>query len=88
MNTTPKILHIHRREILTPFTTPPENGGQIVTVSYAGTEEYILRSTSDASEPGPDKIEAFLPAAGETEFEPWNGAPKLGRRIGTVEISA
>jgi hypothetical protein len=80
-----KTIKIAKDEILTPFITPPENGGQIVEVSYGGTESMILRRTYDASDRS-DKIEAFLPKSGEESFEPWNGTPKLGRRVGRVEV--
>lgn len=79
-----KTIEIEKREIKHPFIVPPENGGQIVEVSYSCTESYILVATLDKSD-GSQKIEAYdWPRSGE--FEPWNCAPKMGRYRGPVTI--
>jgi len=81
-----KIIKINSGELQGPFITPPENGGQIVTVSYACTECYILAKTYDASD-RTEKIEAFeWPEDEEGSFGPQNGAPDLGDFAGIAEI--
>ncbi|MDQ6655566.1 MAG: hypothetical protein M3Y80_07125 [Verrucomicrobiota bacterium] len=45
-----KHITIDREDILSGFIVPPESGGRIVTRSYASTEDYILKSTFDASD--------------------------------------
>lgn len=79
-----KKITILRDDITFDFVTPPENGGQIVTVDYAATENYILERTRDAST-GEETVVAYLwPESGE--FEPQNGRPALGERVGAVVI--
>lgn len=71
-----------------PFFTPPECAGQIVARSYAvfhaPFEDGILERIYDASDRS-EKLTAYqFPTRGE--FEPWNGAPKLGRRMRKVQM--
>ena len=80
-----KIIEVSKAEIQGGFITPPENGGQIVTTSYACTEAYILEKTFDASDRSEEIVAYHWPASGE--FSPQNGSPKLGRRAGIVKIS-
>lgn len=79
-----KTIAIKKNRILCYFITPPENQGQIVTVDYACTEDYILERTSDASDKSETIVAYRWPANGG--FDPWNGAPKLGRRAGIAII--
>lgn len=70
------------------FTTPPVNQGQIVTVSYGCDADYIYERAYDASDRSesvtvyehPEDME-------EGEFQPWNGEPRLGEKVGSVELS-
>jgi len=60
------------------YHTPPENQGQIVTVSYASDGERVYRRTHDASD-GSSVVwwlwweDVGLPDDVEPQFEPWNG---------------
>lgn len=73
---------IKKANLQGPFITPPECQGQMVTRSFACTEDYIIAHTCDQSD-RTDKVEAYhWPAKGE--FSPQNQSPKLGRLAGTV----
>ena len=65
------------------FHVPPECGGQTVEVGYAASEDYIYRRLLDQSD-RTTTIAAFCRPADGSEFDPWNGHPKLGRRIGVI----
>lgn len=62
------------------FTTPPENQGQMVTTSYAITEdgETLVERTTR-----PDGPDAYRTAdltddcMAAVVIEPWNGAPRV-----------
>jgi len=73
-----KTLTVNRSDIQGPFVTPPETAHMRGAAAYACTEDYIL-----VSEAGEVMAHAW-PARGE--FEPQNGTPKLGRKVGTVTI--
>lgn len=74
----------------TIFTTPPENQGQIVTVSYAlaADDEAIIESIYDAS----DRTQGYRAYAyaddDDGDWAPWNGAPALGECLGQCLIAA
>lgn len=72
-----------------PFITPPELQGQIVDVSFSIDieSEVILTKTVDRSD-GSTEYEAFVYPDSDEEFEPWNGAPTLGRSLGVCSVSA
>lgn len=78
-------IKICKEDILSGFIVPPENRGQIVTTSYACTEECILKKTFDASD-HTEKIVAYSRPASSDEYEPQNRSPKLGRRLGAAVI--
>lgn len=63
---------------------PPENGGQMIEVSYASAGDVVIERQYDRS----DRTETLTAYRHSTvhEFEPQNGRPKLGRRLGTAEI--
>lgn len=86
----PKIITIDPDEIQDDFLTPPENQGQIVEVSYACTEDYILECTTDRSDNSTKIVAYQYPADGSEDggIEPWNGVPNLGRRAGLVRLLA
>ena len=65
------------------FHIPPECGGQTVEVGYAASEEYIYRRFLDQSDRTSTIVALCRPADG-SPFDPWNGHPKLGRRVGTI----
>ena len=65
------------------FHVPPECGGQTVEVGYAASEEYIFRRFLDQSD-RTSTIVAFCRPADGSPFDPWNGHPKLGRRVGVI----
>lgn len=76
---------IHRNEIQGDFLVPFAMQGQMVTRSYAETENLILVRTQDASD-GSEKIVAYEhPECGA--FEPWQFVPTHGRRVGNVTIA-
>jgi len=81
-----KIITISRDEIQGAWLTPPENQGQIVEVSYACTEDYILRCWHDRSD-GETRITAYDWPAKDEPFAPWQSVPSHGRRRGVVEIT-
>lgn len=71
------------------WVTPPENQGQIVTVSYSldSEAEVILERIHDASD-GTTEFRAYrYPARDDGSWEPWNGTPKLGRSLGKCEVT-
>lgn len=78
---TAKPIRIDRSEI-NHWTTPPENGGQIVEVSYALAGDMVIQRTYDRS----DRSETLCAFRLRGEFEPQNCAPRLGRQIGNVVI--
>lgn len=78
-----KTLKIDGEEI-GAWITPPENGGQIVEVSYARAGDVALRRVYDRSD-RQETITAFR-FSDRHEFEPQNGEPALGRKLGRVEI--
>ena len=69
------------------FTTPPENQGQIVTVSYALADdtEIIIVRTHDASDNTTEYWAYELPEDYKI-WDPWNGVPELGDEIGPCTI--
>jgi hypothetical protein len=71
------------------WTTPPENQGQIVTVSYSLDygAEVILESIYDASDRSQEYRAYAYPDDDDGSWEPWNGVPRLGRELGRCEIS-
>ena len=71
------------------WTTPPENQGQIVTVSYSldAGAEVILESIYDASDRSQEYRAYAYPCDDDGAWEPWNGAPPLGRYLGLCEIA-
>ena len=79
-----KIVSICSSELITPWTTPPECGGQIVEHSYARTESLVLHRIHDRSD-GQITISAHTPGRGS--YEPQNREPKLGRKVGFVTIT-
>ena len=73
------------------FITPPKNAGQIIEVSYSvgyfpndKDEKVIIKRIYDRNKQREDFTAYHFPASGE--FNPWNGEPKLGPRIGRCEI--
>ena len=79
-----KTIKISASDIQGPFITPPENAGQIVEVSYACTEDYILQLTEDRSDRSSEIIAYGWPASGE--FTPQCRVPRLGRKMGAVKL--
>jgi len=79
---------IDRDELQSGFLTPPVNQGQMVDVSYACTEDYILERTEDRSDRTLEIVAYHYPADGSEDngIEPWQAVPKLGRRAGLVEL--
>ena len=71
----------------TRFVTPPVNQGQMVTVSYALDidSEVIIESIYDASDRSQEYIAYEYPEDDDT-WEPWNGVPSLGMRLGPCTI--
>lgn len=78
-----KTIKINRSEI-GHWITPPENGGQIVEISYARAGDVAIRRVYDRSDRR-ETLTAFR-FSDRSEFEPQNCEPKLGRRVGQVEI--
>ena len=70
------------------WVTPPENQGQIVTVSYSldSDAEVILESIYDASDRSQEYRAYRYPADDDGEWTPWNGTPALGKCLGACEI--
>jgi hypothetical protein len=66
---------------------PPECQGQIVEVSYTVDAEagVILERTLDRSD-GSEVIVAYDYPARDHTWDPWNGTPKLGRRLGRCTV--
>ena len=75
-----KKIRINREDLT--FHVPPEAAGQTVEIAYAMTDDGDVvrrwRDTSDRSE----TAEMFL--SPDDEFSPWNGSPRLGRKIADV----
>lgn len=74
---------INRNELLENFVVPPQNMGQIVEVSYSCTSEHIIERINDRTD---NSVKYMAYDFVDDEFDPWNGAPRLGRRIGEVQI--
>ncbi|MEW6169628.1 MAG: hypothetical protein AB1651_18340 [Pseudomonadota bacterium] len=72
----------------TDFVAPPEEQGQIVQRSYAldAEAEVILCRETDYSD-GSQTIVAFRYPDDDSEFQPWNVAPSLGRLIGPCIVT-
>ena len=81
-----KTILIAPSDLMGPFITPPENQGQMVEVSYASTETYILQKTVDRSR-RTEKMMAYEWPEG-AEYSPQNKSPELGPLVGLAHISA
>jgi len=70
------------------WITPPENQGQIVTVSYNLDSDaaVILESIYDASDRSQEYRAYAYPENDDGEWSPWNGTPALGKCLGQCEI--
>jgi hypothetical protein len=74
----------------TDFIVPPECQGQIVEYSYATGGEspvVIIERRWDRSD-GSVQYEAYEDGAPDGDFDPWNGAPCLGRSLGPCDVEA
>lgn len=73
----------------TAFTTPPENRGQILSISYAvaAGDEAIIERLYDRSDRSLEYRAYAYPENDDGEWEPWNGAPELGEYLGQCEIA-
>lgn len=60
---------------------PPQNQGQMVLVAYGCTDEYIYERRFDQSD-GSVTIIAYAHPIRDDAWDPWNGVPRLGKRIG------
>lgn len=69
------------------FSTPPENQGQIVEVSYgyAPKEQVIIERVYDKSDRALS-YRAYEDPDPEADFDPWNGTPKLGDDLGSCNV--
>ena len=65
------------------FLTPPECGGQIVIYSYGCSPDFIFEQRYDRSDLSV-KITAYRHSVKNREWDPWNGAPALGRYVGVI----
>lgn len=65
------------------FYIPPENQGQIVTVSYGCSPSFIFERCLDRSD-NSLSITAYRHPTNDVDFDPWNSIPKMGRRIGVI----
>ena len=81
-----RTIHIAKQDIQSDFVTPPECGGQIVTFSYACTEDMILEKRRDDSKGGVETIVAYEWPMKSKEFSPQNHKPVRGVIIGNVVI--
>jgi hypothetical protein len=73
----------------TTFITPPENQGQIVTVSYAlaADDELILVRTYDASDRTTSyDAYAYPEECDQDSYDPANGEPELGAYVGQCSV--
>ena len=82
-----------------PFVTPPECQGQIVTLSYSSEsfvqlggdygndwdKRVIIEQTFDAND-GSMRYDAYEDGDPNGEFDPWNRAPKLGAHLHRCEV--
>ena len=70
------------------FTTPPQNQGQIVTVSYALADdtEIIIVRTHDAADNTTEYVAYEYPSDDDGDWQPWNYAPELGEEIGPCKV--
>jgi hypothetical protein len=62
---------------------PPRNQGQIVTVSYGCSPDYIYEHSLDQSD-RTVTITAYQHPSHDCDFDPWNGEPETGRRVGVI----
>ena len=60
------------------FHTPPRNQGQIVEVSYASADGYVIRRSLDQSPDGPTEYAISRCLSGD-EGDYWNGGPRNRR---------
>lgn len=67
------------------FTIPPECRGQIVVVSYGCDEDYIFERRCDQSD-RTTSVSVYEHPAEECDFDPWNGAPRKGALVGSVDL--
>lgn len=65
------------------FGVPPRNQGQIVEVSYGCSPDYIYERSYDQSD-RTVVITAYAHPRHECDFDPWNGEPETGRRVGVI----
>lgn len=63
--------------------TPPARQGQSVLVSYGCSPDYIYERRYDQSD-RTTIITAYSHPRYECDFDPWNGDPELGRRVGVI----
>jgi hypothetical protein len=70
------------------WITPPENQGQIVSVSYNLDSDagVILESIYDASDRSQEYRAYSYPDDDDGEWSPWNGTPELGECLGQCTI--
>lgn len=83
-----KILPVDESSLVHGFVTPPECGGQVVEKSYAlMSSGNILERIVDRAD-GKVTVISYRPASGKKaeEFQPWNYAPALGRRVAEVRL--
>ena len=73
-------------EIQGGFQIPPASQGQIVVVSYATTEDYILRKVWDRSIAGNNEVIHAYEWPDSEVFEPQNEVPELGEFVDSVEL--
>jgi hypothetical protein len=72
------------------FTTPPENQGQIIEVSYALAVNFddpavIVARKHDRSD-NTTTYTAYAARPEDEEWDPQNGAPRLGQCFGECRI--
>lgn len=69
------------------FVTPPRYQGRIVDISYALSDDgEIIERTFDGSDRS-ETLVAYEDGEPESDFDPWNGVPKLGELIGPVRLA-
>lgn len=67
------------------FTTPPENQGQIVLVSYACDADFIYESSYDQSDRS-TSVRVYEHPSTDCVWEPWNQVPSTGALVGEVKL--
>lgn len=67
------------------FVTPPENGGQIVEVSYACDADNIYERIHDRSD-RTTVINVYEHPNAECDFDPQNGTPRTGEHLARIEM--